>query len=213
MSDAISLEWLPSPLDKAALFLRDTVGLEVRGYQVATGFLPGVRIKKGAICVSPAASVGDLLHEAGHLAVLPPRVRARAGGDVDRAQHYAFEIACRFIHDPDHPFQRALVQADDTSAIAWAWAAGRQIGLSPEEIIEDDKYGGRLGYLEIEDGGVADRESAEPLRQALAVGADLGVHGLHHAGLCHLPRRPDGFPSMIKWLQDADAPEIPRDVL
>lgn len=207
------LEDLPSPLNTTALFLRDVVGLEVRGYRVATGFLPGVRIEKGVLQVSPAASAGDLLHEAGHMAVLPPRVRVRASDDVDRATHYACEIAIRFIHNPDHPFHRALIQADDTSAIAWAWAVGMRIGLSPEEIIEDEKYGARLGWLALDDGMVADHESAEPLRQGLASGHDLGVHGLHHAGLCRLPRHSDGFPTLIKWLQDADAPEIPRDVL
>ena len=47
--------------------------------------LPGLLVWRGAITVDPARCLGadDLLHEAGHLAVLPSSFRRYASGDVD----------------------------------------------------------------------------------------------------------------------------------
>ncbi len=49
-----------------------------------TTFLPGIMIRDGGLVVDPSQLKwpGDLLHEAGHLAVLPPALRALANDDL-----------------------------------------------------------------------------------------------------------------------------------
>lgn len=92
-------------------------------------FLPGVAIRDGGLVVDPAALVwpGDLLHEAGHLAVLPPALRAQAHDDlVDEV-------------DVEH--------AGELEAMAWAWAAAVELGLPAEVLIHDGGYNGKSHHL------------------------------------------------------------------
>jgi len=69
-------------------FLRG-IGLEVKTRAVAgPTFLPGITVERGVIVFDPVSlqHPGDLLHEAGHLAVKPPLERqsasANLGGDA-----------------------------------------------------------------------------------------------------------------------------------
>ena len=62
------------------------IGLPVtRSALSEDSFLPGVVIKKGALVVDPErlGSPGDILHEAGHLAVAPGRLRNHLDGNID----------------------------------------------------------------------------------------------------------------------------------
>lgn len=88
-------------------------------------FLPGIAIRDGGLIVDPDRLrwPGDLLHEAGHLAVLPPALRARA--DDDLAEE----------HDIPH--------AGEQEAMAWAWAAAQAIGLPPEVLMHEGGYHGQ----------------------------------------------------------------------
>jgi hypothetical protein len=88
-------------------------------------FLPGVALRDGGLVVDPAALVwpGDLLHEAGHLAVLPAAIRGRANDDL------ADEAGV------DH--------AGELEAMAWAWAAVVELGLPPEVLIHEGGYNGK----------------------------------------------------------------------
>lgn len=70
--------------DRLIQFVRD-VGLTVREARVpANSFLPGLRIEAGQLVVDRSRLLypGDILHEAGHLAVVPPDVRAVLGPDI-----------------------------------------------------------------------------------------------------------------------------------
>lgn len=91
----------------------------------ADTFLPGVALRDGGLVVDPAALVwpGDLLHEAGHLAVLPAAIRDRANDDL------ADEAGV------DH--------AGELEAMAWAWAAAVELGLPPEVLIHEGGYNGK----------------------------------------------------------------------
>jgi hypothetical protein len=65
-------------LDRIIAFL-DGVGVPVgRGEVAETSFLPGVRVQAGGLVVDPARLIcpGDLLREAGHIAVTPADRRA-----------------------------------------------------------------------------------------------------------------------------------------
>ena len=106
-------------------FLR-SIGLVVHEKLLpAQTFLPGVRIDAGTLMVDHAQLrwPGDLLHEAGHLAVTPAALRAR--------QYDAVE--------PDP----ALAHAGEVEATAWAWAALVHLGLDPEVLFHAGGYHGR----------------------------------------------------------------------
>ncbi len=106
-------------------FLRD-IGLPVAEAALpGDTFLPGIAIRDGGLIVDPDRLrwPGDLLHEAGHLAVLPPALRAQASDDLAEEQ------------DVPH--------AGETEAMAWAWAAVHAIGLPPEVLMHEGGYHGQ----------------------------------------------------------------------
>ena len=106
-------------------FLRE-IGLTVVPTQLPDeSFLPGVRIEGGKILVDEAGLLypGDLLHEAGHLAVIPPHLRASLSDDV------------------------ALPELDMTAveamAMAWSYAAALHLDLDPAIVFHEGGYRGQ----------------------------------------------------------------------
>ena len=110
-------------------FLRE-IGLRVELCEVAEdSFLPGLRIRQGGLQVDldRLPWPGDLLHEAGHLAVVPPDVRAM----LDDALQ-------------DMP---AVPHGGEIEATAWAWAATRHLGLDSAVLFHDGGYHGHAAGL------------------------------------------------------------------
>lgn len=106
-------------------FLRE-IGLHVSLCALPeTTFLPGIAIEAGGLRVDPArlCHPGDLLHEAGHLAVMPPEDRHRQGARVS--------------NDP----------AQEMMAIAWSWAAVTHLGLAPAVVFHAGAYRGDAQWL------------------------------------------------------------------
>lgn len=175
-------------------FLR-SIGLDIVIVDQAEGFLEGSLIVDGALLVAPNCSISDMLHECGHLACIPTLYRPRAQDNVENLIHeiYKEDDQLKGLH-PDHPLSRALIQCGDPEATAWAYAAGKAIGLPDEVIIKDDEYSHQGGYI----------------RDRLKSFSYVGIHGLKHAGMCNLPRKPyeprktPGYPTMKKWIQDVD---------
>lgn len=173
-------------LARAIQFVR-RIGIPVHVLPaVTTGFLPHVAIVSGELNVGHACQASDLLHEAGHLALIPGRFRRDMNGDLSDGFTAMFKALDSLALPPDEPLNRAALQCSDPEATAWAWAAGTALGLPPETIITDDAYDG---------------EGAS-IRQMLSMRLYLGIHGLIHAGLCLSPRNPGGFPALTRWLQD-----------
>jgi hypothetical protein len=122
------------------------IGLEVAMAELPDDtFLPGVLVRGGRVLVDPdrLRHPGDLLHEAGHLAVLPPEQR-RSFGDEDEV-----------------PDMRRL----EIQAIAWSYAAALHLGLDPAVVFHDSGYRGHArGLLQSfslgVDLGVADLQEA-----------------------------------------------------
>ncbi len=101
-------------------FLRE-IGLEVRFAPVrADSVLPGIDVERGVLLVDEPALLhpGDLLHEAGHLAVLSPARRREAGGRLD------------------------ALDAQEMAAIAWSYAAALQLGIDPVVVFHPAGYRG-----------------------------------------------------------------------
>jgi hypothetical protein len=100
-----------------------SVGIDVDRRVIAVpGAVPGVTLGGGGLVVDPSgpAHVGDLLHEAGHLALLPPSVRARAEGRLDDSWGTEMEAG----------------------AICWSVAAAWHLGLDLRAILHDHGYRG-----------------------------------------------------------------------
>jgi hypothetical protein len=99
----------------------EKVGLSVRCEEIPEPtFLPGIQVRDGVLTFDPQRLLypGDLLHEAGHLAVMPASERALVHGLV--GDDGALEM----------------------SAIAWSWAAALEIGLAPSVVFHPDGYKG-----------------------------------------------------------------------
>ena len=107
----------------------------------APTFLPGVVIRRGILTIDRERLLypGDLLHEAGHMAVLPPAERAALDGDV--GGDGGMEMA----------------------AIAWSYAAAIHLGIPVEVVFHDDGYRG--GALELRENFAARRYVGVPLLQ------------------------------------------------
>lgn len=91
-------------------------------------FLPGVKIcgERLLIDLEKLTYPGDLLHEAGHIAITPDRQRHSLYGDMKKNGHQGGE---------------------EMAAIAWSWAALKRIGLPPEFLFHPEGYRGGSASL------------------------------------------------------------------
>ncbi len=141
-------------------FLR-AIGLVVEEAEVSESFLPGIGVERGRLLVDPARLTwpGDLLHEAGHLAVAPAAARPLMGGDV------------------------AVPGLDlttlETAVFPWSYAAALAIGLDPAVVFHSGGYhghsegllrtyalGGHIGAHLLEEAGMT---ATGPRAEALGV--------------------------------------------
>ncbi|WP_143075171.1 hypothetical protein [Sphingobium sp. AP50] len=176
-----------SDLERTVAWLR-AIGLQLEEVAGTSGFLKAVRIHKGGLHYDPdRAHVADILHEAGHLAIIPVCFRPLASDDISKVQSLMIaEMVALFAEDTtviDSPLCRAVMQSGDPEATAWAFAAGRAIGLDDKSIIKDGDYDG---------------ESAS-VRLGLLMGTYVGINGLVAGGMCAGTRL---YPAMIRWLQE-----------
>ncbi|QSX40997.1 hypothetical protein [Shewanella cyperi] len=117
-----------SETEKILVFF-DEIGL---GYRLTSlddkTFLPGIKIELGELLIDLARLryPGDLLHEAGHIAVTDESARPKLGGDMKHAGHKGGE---------------------EMAAIAWSWAALQKVGLPAECLFHPDGYRGASATL------------------------------------------------------------------
>lgn len=107
-------------IDKIVAFIR-SIGLEANFESVPDDtFLPGILIRDGNIIIDRKRLKypGDLLHEAGHLAVVPKSRRGKIGAYV------------------------GVNPGEEMAAIAWSWAALKHLDLPPEVVFHPDGYKG-----------------------------------------------------------------------
>jgi hypothetical protein len=83
-------------------------------------FLPGISVDRGAILIDESRLLypGDLLHEAGHLAVIPSQKRKQAQDNVSKKA------------------------SEEMMAIAWSYAALVHLGLEPSVVFHEGGYRG-----------------------------------------------------------------------
>ncbi len=108
---------------EAILAFLDRIGIPHRETTLETPtFLPGVTIDGGAVVFDPIrlGYPGDLLHEAGHIALTPAAERA----DLDQAVLDA---------QPAH-------KSAEIGVLLWTFLACREIGLPPEIVFHAGGY-------------------------------------------------------------------------
>nr|WP_272955712.1 hypothetical protein [Pseudomonas aeruginosa] len=174
--------------ERALSFLRD-IGLSVEVVPGAAGFIDHVRIKDGGLQIDPRCPASGLLHEAGHLAVVPKRYRHWMSGNLYASFNRMLKDPEFLAQEPDSPLYRAVIQATDPEVTAWAWAAGRFLGIPSEVIIQNDEYDG----------------SGRNIRILLQANSYIGINGLSHGGFCVRRKTPyralPQYPELAFWLQ------------
>jgi len=116
-------------VQQLAGFLNE-IGLEViPGKITGKTFLPGIEVKAGRLLVDEAQLLypGDLLHEAGHLAVMPPALRRTMNGDL-------LETG-------------ADMDLIEVAAIAWSYAACLHLKMDPRVVFHPAGYRGKAAAL------------------------------------------------------------------
>ncbi|GAB3712058.1 hypothetical protein GCM10027592_50230 [Spirosoma flavus] len=92
-------------------------------------FLPGIRIEQGKLVIDRAKLMypGDILHEAGHIAVTLPSERPQLGGNITEGR-------------PDK-------QGDELAVLLWTYAACQLIGLPDDVVFHAGGYKGDSNWL------------------------------------------------------------------
>jgi hypothetical protein len=99
------------------------IGIPVVVEPLGDTFLPGATVRNGALVFDPAIPFpGDLLHEAGHIAVTDPALRP---------------TLCEVASDP----------AEEMAAMAWSYAAALAAGVDPKLVFHDHGYQGGGTHL------------------------------------------------------------------
>jgi hypothetical protein len=116
----------------------ESIGLPVRTSAVpGPTFLPGIVIEAGVLVIDEERLLypGDLLHEAGHLAILPRDARSAVHGDIGPDGGYevgaiawSYAAAIHLLIDPALVFHEAGYRGG-SACILENFAAGRYIGV------------------------------------------------------------------------------------
>jgi len=119
----------PALLDKCVEFLND-IGIETTYRKISNkSFLPGLLINNGMIIIDKEVleHPGDILHEAGHIAVVPA---------IDRPRLSERNIITRKNRE-----------SEEIMAIAWSYAACIHLLIDPFFVFHEEGYRGGRDYI------------------------------------------------------------------
>jgi hypothetical protein len=115
------------PLTAAIVDFLRRIGIECELAELAEEdcFLPGIRLERGRLLVDRQRLLypGDLLHEAGHLAVVPPAARSEMSGASTEVAGIDMATA-------------------EVAAVPWSYAAALAAGVDPAAVFHDGGYRG-----------------------------------------------------------------------
>jgi hypothetical protein len=114
---------LNKEFDKILFFLEE-IGIAFQLEKISEhSFLPGLKLCEGSLIIDKEQLkyVGDILHEAGHLACMPPEIRKKMNGDLE---------------DTD------LHRGGEMMAMAWSYAACIHLDIDPHIVFHEDGYKG-----------------------------------------------------------------------
>lgn len=118
-------KWLPGILD----FLSE-IGIPFEFGEVPqTSFLPGIELNKGVVVIDQKQLLyaGDVLHEAGHLALVPKNDRPKISGDIQETfpQYAGLEMA----------------------VLCWSYLAALHLNVPADVLFHTDGYKGEASWL------------------------------------------------------------------
>jgi hypothetical protein len=98
----------------------------------ADTFLPGLLIDGARLLIDPARLLypGDILHEAGHLAVTPADERAQLSGNI-------------MANKPE----QVGIDGEEIAAMLWSYAACQALGLPAEIVFHPQGYRDQSAWL------------------------------------------------------------------
>jgi hypothetical protein len=108
----------------------DEISIQYNFTEIETEtFLPGIQIKNGVLQIDlqKLKYPGDLLHEAGHIAVTKSEERKVLSDNVI-----------------ENNTEKA---GDEMAVLLWSYAAAKKIGLAPEIVFHEDGYKGEAIWL------------------------------------------------------------------
>ncbi|HWT13548.1 MAG TPA: hypothetical protein VN231_12395 [Allosphingosinicella sp.] len=145
-----------------AFLERIGIGIELEPLGDDT-FLPAIQVRGGGLVVDPDRLQwpGDLLHEAGHVALADPGARA----SLDKVS--------------DDP-------GEEMAAIAWSYAAALEIGLDPAIVFHDQGYHG--GGRALAEGLARGALIGTPLLECYDMAADSSARAQGAAPYPHMLR-------------------------
>lgn len=159
------------------------IGTIIHTDKITGNFFPKVKIINGWLTYNPDAIPSDILHEAGHIALVPFKYRSMCQADMGASIKAIWDKAnLEGEIGADTYIFRALIQCSDPEATAWAWAAGNLLGIPEDQIIRDHDYNGE----------------GKEIRQMLSGNCYMGINGLRAAGMIDSVR---DFPKMKRWIQ------------
>jgi hypothetical protein len=138
-------------------------------------FVPGILINKGSLVVDKNQLLypGDLLHEAGHIAVAMPADREAMHGDVGKMT------------------EKSKSDGEEMMAIAWSYAACVHLSIDPAVVFHPHGYKGASDwYLE-------QFTSGNPLYIPLMQWAGFCFDAANAA-----KKGVEPFPAMMNWLRN-----------
>lgn len=110
---------------RIAAFL-ERIGIDVLPARLeAPTFLPGIALDRGRLLVDEADLTypGDMLHEAGHVALVPARLRAGLSGDAE--------------------LPGVDMAALEAGVVPWSYAAALEAGVDPAIVFHEGGYRGK----------------------------------------------------------------------
>ncbi|RSK48764.1 hypothetical protein [Hymenobacter rigui] len=119
----------PAQVDPLLAFVQE-IGLAVREAPLRQlTFLPGLLIAEGQLVVDRRRLLyaGDILHEAGHLAVTTAAERPTLGGNITE-------------NNPEK-------EGEEMAVLAWTYAACHHLNLSPAVVFHPAGYKGQSEWL------------------------------------------------------------------
>lgn len=152
-------------------------------------FLPGVLLNKGSLKIDRSALAGDILHEAGHLAIFPNRIRPYCSQPtISNGEAMIYVLEAHGVEPSEKELDALQYCYDDQAPQGWQFAANIELGL-PTDTGFDLRF--------------TDREGIDIHNSIKASIGDRMGHRtsvtLYYLGMIQSKQ---SFPNMLKWTND-----------
>lgn len=164
------------PLVQRLADFLDEIGIKTEAASIEQEcFLPGIYINRGRLLVDEEKLLypGDILHEAGHIAVMPAERRKESLGNVGGQDDNT-------------------KASEEMMAIAWSYAAAKYLDLPVSTVFHPDGYKGEADHL-------ADTFDVQKQYIGLPM---LQWIGLCHDEKLAASSGTKAYPHMLRWLRE-----------